>query len=444
MSTYDDIKPAFELYNFKCKDVFYHYNESTCTWQVYAANNFKVLHGNVIYVEWVMRKNKGKLEEMKFVDKWLADPGMRQYNAVRCLPPPLSADGNVFNRWEGFAIESHPAVDEEERELLQPTFDKVLDHLLAVAGDDLMCNQYLLNWIASIVQQPGVKTKIIPIIMSNEKGTGKGMFGQLMAALFGEEYCLNTSNPARELFGNFNTGLRDKVFVSIDEINQKILNSIIEDLKSLITEPTQNINMKYERLDENRPSFVNVCLFTNRYLKWEHSDRRPMFFNMSKRLKGDTAHFDTIGVAMKNKRVIRMLYEFFKGRNLSACNLERDRPVTELHRDMEQSGTPHEITFLVEMGFTVNRRFFDHNHNLVGITEWRATEMYQDFIGHFASHRDYKPPTNTAFGMRISTLIKYEGMKGIEKRRDKVGAVYRIDVALLKAWLEENNYMERC
>ena len=223
----------------------------------------------------------------RFVDIWICDEEMRQYDSVQCLPPPLKCSSDVFNRWEGYAQEKITPPGNNYR-----MDERILDHLLAMAGDDDCVYNYILNWIASIIQFPGTKTKIMLIVMSPEKGTGKGIFGQLLQSLFGMEYCLHKSNPIRELFGNFNTALNDKLLVSIDELNQKTMDDICEDLKSLVTEPYQNINAKYQSLDESRPSFTNVIIFTNRFLKSEHGDRRPVYLCTSNRLKGNTHHFN--------------------------------------------------------------------------------------------------------------------------------------------------------
>src|SRR3981081_2074140 len=106
-----------------------------------------------------------------------------------------------------------------------------------------------------------------------------------MVSLIGMKYCLHTSNPHKQLFGTFNNALRDKLFVSFDEANTQALASILEDLKSLITESTQNIRGLYRELDENCPSFANVSLLTNRDITWEHNDRRPLYLEMSDRFK---------------------------------------------------------------------------------------------------------------------------------------------------------------
>ncbi len=446
LSPYETLKEEFERYNFKCNAHFYSFNHALQKWAIYSVNDFKTLWMNKGCT--VLEENKkGELiqVEKRFVDVWVKDDEIRQYGSVQCIPPPLHVNPSVYNLWKGLTLQSTPFILETEKYHLQPMFTRILDHIMAICGDDPQSYEWMLNWIASIVQKPGTKTMHIPIIMSCEKGTGKGMFGQLMQSLFGLEYCLHTSNPGRELFGNFNTALKDKLFVSIDEINQKILDGIIEDLKSLLTEPYQNINAKHQALDESRPSFANVCLFTNRYLKWEHGCRRPVYLNSSARLKGNIEHFDQMALAMKNQRLMRMFYELLLTRDLSKMDLGRDRPITELHRSMEQQSTRMELNFLVEMGFTVAERFFDHNHNLHSTYEWSAKQMYEDYKGFFTDAKDYKCPTQTAFGREIAKMIKFEKMEGVAKIRKKAennATYYVFNVPVFKNWLESNNFME--
>ncbi len=435
---YEELKDEFELNNFKCGEQFYSFNHSLQVWKIFSLNGFKTrwMHKGCTTQE---TNKKGEIFDVvkRFVDVWVCDETMRQYESVRCLPPPLTCSSDVYNRWTGFALENHKS------QVHSSVDNRILDHLLAVAGDDDKVYNYLLDWIASIIQFPGLKTKIMLIVMSAEKGTGKGIFGQLLQSLFGMEYCLHTSNPVRELFGNFNTALSDKLLVSIDELNQKTMDEICEDLKSLVSEPYQNINAKFQTLDESRPSFTNIVVFTNRFLKSEHADRRPVYLCMSNRLKGNTEHFNEMGRLIQDQHVMKMFYNMLKNRDLSNVHLERDRPVTELHKDMEQRSSNAELTFLIELGFTVNRVFYDHNHQVHHEFVYKAGDLYSSYAAYINDNKNYKPITSTAFGLKLMAMIKYEGMEGVERKRYNDSTRYIFNVPVFKEWLEKNNHMEK-
>lgn len=442
---YDSVKDRFERSNFKCKSAFFCLHRGTGKWDRYNKSDFITKEEHVQYEETVYdRRTKktgegGSLVNKSFVTAWMKDERIRKYDSVLCLPPPHQVDEHVFNLWTGFPIMKIPLPLDVD--CFKPDLDRILDHLLAVASDDQHCFQYLLNWVASIIQRPGIKTGIMPIIKSVEKGVGKGVFGKIVTSIIGEQYCFKTDNPQKELFGNFNMGLKDKLFVIFDESSQAVLAPMIEELKSKITESTQNINGKFRDMEESSPSFVNFVMFTNRNIAWEHNDRRPLYLCMNPRFKGNYDHFKKIDLSLRDPSFIRYLFHYFHSRDLSAFELEKDRPVTQLHRSMEARCTPIEMQFMIDFGFW-KQRFIDSRTGREFTTETsiKASLLYDFYKDFTKEHKEFKPMTSTMFGNRMRELIE-DGMLGIKKKHTKRGTDYCIDVKVFKEWLKSQNYM---
>jgi hypothetical protein len=437
---YELVKQQFELTHFKCKTQFYSLNAEG-KWEVYGQIGFRTKEEDIQYDEEVYnKKTKSNKTEVKcFINTWFKDDTKRQYDKVQCLPPPLHVPANTFNLWNGFALSKLAPATEDEKLFYAEPLTRVLSHLHAVAADNDTNYQYLLNWIASILQLPGTKTKIMPVIKSVEKGVGKGVFKDIMNALIGTEYCYHTSNPSKQLFGQFNNTLKDKLFITFDEANQSSLASIIEELKSMITESTQNIRMLFKEMEEGSPSFVNVCLLTNRDISWEHGDRRPLYLDMSPKFKGNHEHFTSLCESLKDKRFMRVLFEYFTERDISKVVLERDRPVTDLHKSMEQRSSPMEIQFLINLGFHDDRLFYDAAGNELKEFKITSKDLHRKYMNYMDTYKDYKPMNNILFGIKIHDRIK-EGMMGVVKGRCNKGMAYSFQVKEFKKWLIHSNY----
>src|ERR1700737_3475708 len=120
-------------------------------------NRTEVMRRDIQYSEEVLNKKTCSwgIETKQFIDKWFNDPAKRSYVNVVCAPTPIRVADGDFNVWEKFPIEQLVRsinVSEVGRKHLQAQLDRVLDHLSAVAGDNDRCNNYLLDWIASIIQ----------------------------------------------------------------------------------------------------------------------------------------------------------------------------------------------------------------------------------------------------------------------------------------------------
>lgn len=440
---YDSVKRDFESTHFKCGSVFYTQSALTGQWKPQGKSDFITENEQTQYEELVFDKRSKKqgaqLTSKCFVHTWLKDEQMRIYAAAVCLPPPRDVPRGVFNLWAGFPATkvtlppTFNATDFEQR------YERIRDHLLAVAGDDPLCFEYLQNWVAWIIQMPGHKTGIMPIVRSPEKGVGKGVFGDILIALIGQQYCLKTDNPHKELFGNFNSALDNKLLVIFDESSQQVLSHMMEELKSKITEGTHNISRKFSHMEESSPSYLNFVMFTNRHIAWEHNDRRPLFLSMSARLKGNYDHHKAVEASLKDPAFMRYAFDKFAARDLTSFQLERDRPVTQLHRSMEARHAPTEVQFLIDFGF-FKGRFNSPTTGKEFTTETcvSASDLYAEY-GDFMKKHEYKVMTSHAFGCRMNDMVN-DGIRGIRKRRTKRGYEYCIHVPQFKEWLKENNY----
>lgn len=143
----------------------------------------------------------GKEVEAKAPSVWLTNEYRREYTGRLVFDPAgKSKRRDVLNLWDGFAVEPKPG---SWYRLRKHTHD-------IICGGNDECFDYVMNWMARLVQRPGEQGEVA-IVLRSVEGTGKGILARAIKHLLGQ-HGLHISN-ARHLVGNFNSHLRDCVFL---------------------------------------------------------------------------------------------------------------------------------------------------------------------------------------------------------------------------------------
>ena len=166
---------------------------------------------------------------------WLQSPHRRQYKGVTYQPDCDSAvtpDGR-WNLWTGFGVEANADAG---------SCEKFKAHLLSniCNGVDVQYN-YLMQWLAWAVQNPGRRAEIA-VVVRGEEGTGKGIFAGQAGLLFGKHFLQVTR--AEHLTGRFNSHLQQCSFLFVDEAYFAGDRSTEGALKAIITEKVMMIEPK--------------------------------------------------------------------------------------------------------------------------------------------------------------------------------------------------------
>jgi hypothetical protein len=134
----------------------------------------------------------------------------------------------VFNTWRGWPLLLPEVVDDQLLERCVEHLDKLLGYLTRNNVDQ---GGWLKKWIAWIIQHPGIKQQIAPVIVGGQ-GVGKSFLGNtFMQALFHGLW--GTASP-RLLEGAFSVEpFIDKMFVFMDEARFRG-DSSTEEIKKLI------------------------------------------------------------------------------------------------------------------------------------------------------------------------------------------------------------------
>lgn len=135
----------------------------------------------------------------------------------------------------------------------------------------------LLAWMASAVQNPGVKFQWAPVVQGCE-GNGKTGLFDFVAYAVGKKY---THRPnARQITNQFNSWIEGKVFAIFEEIHMDGKRDILDALKPMVT----NIDMEVEakgvdkRAGENRCNMAFLTNYQNAVIKSKGDRRYAMLF----------------------------------------------------------------------------------------------------------------------------------------------------------------------
>lgn len=140
-----------------------------------------------------------------------------------------------------------------------PTIKRVMLHML---GDDTTCFDYVVNWIAFILQRR--ERTNVALVEFGTQGTGKGVFfHRVLSPIFGRHNVV--AKRMEELEGEFTGFMDGKFFVFIDEVqvsrsawHQKVTAK----LKNLIAEPWISVRKMYMEA-YMAPNYANFIFASN-------------------------------------------------------------------------------------------------------------------------------------------------------------------------------------
>ena len=279
-------------------------------------------------------------EEVAFIDRWICDINIRQYEFMKMLPPPLVPDEKTFNMWRGFGIEAYKPdkpVDPESIEV--KTIYKFIHYLLK---ENESSTTYMLNWLASIIQSPATKPPGAAIVLySSLEGTGKNTLATgIIKELLGSQLYFATGNPMATLYGSFSKLRENRLVICIDENNPSVSFANNDVIKNMITETTFTCNEKYmcEYVADCRARFIFTTNSPNS-INIGPGERRFVVFETSHKYAQNKTYFNEIYSIIKNKHSMYEFFTFLRQWQISG-DIVTDRPVTYIYRAVQEANTP--------------------------------------------------------------------------------------------------------
>lgn len=234
---------------------------------------------------------------------WLQDKGRRCADRITFAPdkPPGLDESRVFNLYQGMGVLPVPPDNKHSWRRLQ---DHIYD---VVANANADHAKYILDWMAWCIQHPAERPEVALLFLGGER-TGKGIVFRAFTDLHGPHGVQLFQD--KQLVGNFNRHLQDKLAIFADESffagDHKVANA----LKGMITEKVRQVEPKF--CDSYTvPNFTRLMIASNEEWVVRASPDAARFacFEVSEKRVGQLRYFRAIGQELKNGGLQAMLHD---------------------------------------------------------------------------------------------------------------------------------------
>jgi len=228
--------------------------------------------------------------------------------------------------------------------------------------------------------------------------------------IIGEEYFTYTNSPENDLFEKHAEGMVNKLLVNIDEVKKVELAKYASRLKSEITGKTRIFNPKgLGRMVTN--NFARIIVTSNEMnaIPIDGNDRRWVIFESSAEKVGDQRYFAEFSSYMSDIGNQKAIFEFLKNRDISRVHWRKDRPTTEIYKDVQSCNTNDILAFFA---FIISQTCSEK-------VSMRGQQLYDEYVGFmvntvkakgYKSSRDF-PGCVQAYARESNGAIVYTNPK---------------------------------
>lgn len=242
-------RDALKIYGFtttgKTKYIIKEYKRNKKCRKVYSIDTSKpgFLNDLCLFKKVGEKDGKDKYDKRTFLQCIEDADDLNRFSYTGQIFDPDNDDVGAFNQWPGFRAK------EIDGEIDYDLIDPFLYHIR-----EIMCEghaevyRHHLDFLSQMIQQPGKKLGICPILMGNQ-GSGKGAYVDIIRAMLGTSLVSEQKNMG-SILGKFDTLIHDKLLVFFNEskdVNSKKYKDAFDTLKTLISDKHQTKSEKYEK-----------------------------------------------------------------------------------------------------------------------------------------------------------------------------------------------------
>ena len=356
---------------------------------------------------------------VSFINKWITcNDKINRKDFMNVYPDSSKCPDNAFNLWRPFAMEKVSLLPYEK---ISDGLTFILNHIKVLCDYDEKVYNYFIKWIAYMIQFPDKKIPCI-VLISNQ-GAGKTSFILLLKKMLGAKKVIECSDPARDVWGDFNALMMDAFLVNLSEVGFADSKDSMGKLKALITDETININQKgVSQITVS--SYHHFIATTNKSNPFEITKdcRRFVVVRSSDDKIGNIDYFSELYALMEDSDTIRTVYNYFKELDLSSYK-PTEIPSTE-HLDGLKSMSTSPIEDWLQ-DFTIQN--MDQSEPL----KLNADDIFEHFKSWLQLNPSRKFETNK---QKLGIKMSYLKIPGITKgdKDNKGCATKMFDFELLK------------
>ncbi len=362
------------------------------------------------YANWRDGEESGDVDEGggSVFDRWLRHSRRKTYDGIEFAPG--GGREGYYNLWRGFAVEPK-----------EGDVSLYLEFVLEVicSGDEERC-EWLLNWMADVVQNPSRKPGTAVVLRGGE-GIGKNVFVEQFGKLFGPAF--QKVSRMEQLVGKFNKHLAGCLLIFANEAVWGGDRSKEGALKDLITEGKQRIEP--EGLDSFEINDFSRFIFASNE-SWAvpaGPDARRFFaLDVNPQRRGDQAFFAALVEQMENGGHAALLYHLLR-RDLSGFN-PRQAPATEALLDLKMRRLEAHESWWHQMLKDGDNGVFDGfapaANDESGGGSWGSAvpveQLYAAYLEHTQTLRELRPLTKELLAKELRKMVP--GVVRSRRRRE--------------------------
>ena len=320
---------------------------------------------------------------------WMSWMNRKEVRAIG-FDPTDKENKDIFNVWKGYDI-SKEIADKFDEDEATP----ILEHILNCwCNKDEQSFEYVMNYLAHIIQKPWKKSGVV-LALKSKQGGGKGVIISKLGEIIGDNHFCQNSN-ANYLFGDFNGQLEGKILVNLDEAFWGGDKKMEGQMKNKITERNQTINKKNKEA-YMVSDYANYIISTNNdwFAGTTEDDRRYYCLELNNKYAGRMTkekedYFNPI-IKAPAGAFAKILYN----RDLTYFNPRMFKKTALLQEQVERNHNPVKVwwhTVLKEggwEGFSCNEKIFNYWNTLEEDNSGdtiKNKKTGQEIIGYF---KDY-------------------------------------------------------
>lgn len=249
-----------------------------------------------------------------FLNKYSRDDDKNYYDTVDFIPnhdfKEQTEGMKTFNMFKGFEIQKYTPKNNINR---TEEFIKVFkDHINNLCNYEEASYNMLEQWIAHIILNPN-KRSLICIVLQGIEGTGKTSLYELIRSIMGDSFCYSTARPEKTIFERFNSCLKNKILVNLNEPNFNSFKEGFDEFKSLITDNKFSLEEKGRaKIELSNYMWFIITTNTEMLFNLSTTDRRFYFVKTSDKLAGNVTYFNKLNECFIDKDFQYTIFNYLK------------------------------------------------------------------------------------------------------------------------------------
>lgn len=398
-SAYGDIKAKFEADHF----YFMPTNTVCAVSRSDGICHFSLEHAQVAFNNLILPGGKDDDPNL-FIKRWIKDPSRRFIRRL-VYKHQEDCEADEASLFTGFAYD---ALEGDDTDAV-PLFRNILN---ACSGDEEPVADYVLRYLAHIIQKPFEQPGTAVIFTSHTHGTGKDTLLNLMRRIIGRHSKHYSSET--QFWDRHDTGKEGALLIHLEEAGARANKAKCGELKALVTADSLDMNPKGVRA-YSVPNVARIMMTTNEPdpVKLEESDRRFVIIRPSDRLHAlGIPWWATIQDQLNSSAFLHTVGRYLETVDLTGWN-PRVIPMTETKAEIAEMSKPQAQLFLE-----------DYIQHITDTTELNAAGVYREYKDWFRDQSmdpRFMISTPNSLGMYMS---RYNG-KLFNKQRLASGYLYR-------------------